>query len=182
MKNKNYIIIIMASILLIFITGCSLNNNKKVTKSSYKPTIKTDLDGGSAQSSDLSLFFGEWNGVKRLITPRDYSEKELKESNIVGQKTIIKSDLFSDAGYLHRNPYYKISKITRQDFEKENIGSFIYGDLVKLKVHENPSIVKLDVYENKSQDVKLSTFYFQDKSTLVTISNYIAMYELKRIK
>lgn len=181
---KKYINIITTLILLILVTGCSNSiekNEKGGDYSTNKPSVSTNNDESSTPVPSLSYFLGEWNTTKRLIIPRVYSEKELQRYDMVGHKVIIKPDLFSDEKS-HINPYYKVSEITSDEFIGENTSDFIYGDLIKLNIYKKSNITKLDVFSDRSSKFLIETFYLEDENTLITNSNYDAIFELKRIK
>lgn len=187
-KNVNIVITLILLILSILITGCTYNagKNEKVGGNSNRPTNKTtdstNTNENNAPLLDLSSFLGEWDTTKRLVIPRVYSEKELKENDMVGHKVIIKPDFFSDGSSQYEDPYYKVSEITIEEFEGENISSFSDGDLINLNIHKKSNITKLDVFSEKNSEFLIETFYLEDENTLITNSNYIAIFELKRIK
>lgn len=136
----------------------------------------------SISESELDSFIGEWNTTKRLVIPIVYSEEELKERDMVGHKIIIKADLFSDEDTQYKKPYYKVSTITDNEFVGENIGTFANSSLGELKIRNNSNIKKLDVYSDQSSEFLVETFYLEDENTLITNSNFIAFFELERIK
>ena len=202
MKKK--ISILSVVILFMLVTGCSSSIEKKenASENSNKSTVNTKVNVTTNESSDLTnkesvstnsnssgisepvldSFFGEWNTTKRLIIPSVYSEEELKERDMVGHKVIIKSDYFSDANSQFKKPYYKVSNITDNEFVGENIGTFANSSLGQLNIRNKSTITKLDVYSNESLEFLIETFYLEDENTIITNSNFIAFFELKRIK
>ncbi|MDP4176811.1 MAG: hypothetical protein Q8900_00535 [Bacillota bacterium] len=116
-----------------------------------------------------------------MLIPRAYSDEDLKEADMLGEKIIIKSDLFSFSSYEYKNPYYKVSEITNGQFVKDN-NNFICSQLMQLNICKTSTIKKLDVYQDKSLGFLVETFYFEDDSTIITNDNYYAFFELKKIK
>jgi len=192
---KKYISIISILLLLAIISGCNNNLGEKAHKGRSAEKVATDkqvttntnkdsIDTNASKDSELLIdpFIGEWHTTKRLIIPNVYSEEELKENDMVGHKVIIKQDFFSEGNIRYLKPYYKMTVISDNEFVGENIGTFSNSKLGKLKIRKNSQITKLDVYSNKSMDMDslIETFYLEDKNTLITNSDFIAFFELKR--
>jgi len=133
----------------------------------------------------LQPFLGEWTVTQRLLIPRAYSERELEERNMVGKKVIIEEHYFYDV-LSNQNPIYKVTEISGSEFLNDLLSSFAGGGIENLEIlKNNRTIKKLDVYRDDKMNPVTSlieTLYFYDHDTLVVNDNYIAIYELKRIK
>lgn len=123
-------------------------------------------------------FYGEWE-VKRLVDSPPVSMHNDEDINkMIGKKFLYAKEIASSSEHLLQNPVYKISTLSKYDFE---VGYKM--SLKKLDINSE-SIVQVMIYpDNTYKDTWDSTgniFFIKDNDTLILYD--IECFEMKRIK
>jgi hypothetical protein len=166
--NKKLLLTTLA-VMSIFIVGCSNNENKQPLSQNTTSALKNE-----------ESFYGDWVIEKAIGYSKagTYSQEDIKK--LVGKKLSFskeKSSSFGDdVSYLNnivKNPNYKKSKITKDEFETNFRAS------VSTLFTNSNNITEIEVVDDKG--VSACTFFVKDNDTLVLYGGG-TFFEVRRLK
>jgi hypothetical protein len=158
----------------MFISDLSLGQNTQLKGNVY--TIDKERDSTVSSESE-EIFYGKWV-IKRAIRVQmstTFSKEDIDK--LIGKEIIYSKEIASFNGRVCKNPIYKKTYISEDDFLDKNRDLYNNTDINLYQ------ITNIDVYNDnnkKWEELFGSTFIIKDEDTLiVTINN--TYLELKRI-